>query len=162
MRQTGKALRGVPWTAGGSAGRSPTEHSCERRGTLQSDTGHVAYSPVDIAEKLSRFSEHWSPKTVARLNDYEIKVVKAQGEFTWHTHQLTDEMFLVTSGLLTIQLRDGNVALGPGQLFVVPRGVEHCPVADGEAHAVLIEPTGVVNTGDAGGPLTAVQDGSVA
>jgi len=122
----------------------------------------MAHSPVDIAEKLSMFSEYWSPKTVAWLNDYEIKVVKVQGEFTWHTHPDTDEMFLVTSGMLTIQLRDGNVALGPGQLFVVPRGVEHCPVADGEAHAVLIEPTGVVNTGDAGGSLTAVQDDSLA
>jgi mannose-6-phosphate isomerase-like protein (cupin superfamily) len=122
----------------------------------------VAHSPVDIAEKLSLFSEHWSPKTVARLNDYEIKVVKVQGEFTWHTHQDTDELFLVTSGQLTIQMRDGNVTLGPGQLFVVPRGVEHCPVTDGEAHAVLIEPTGVVNTGDAGGSLTAAYDDSLA
>jgi mannose-6-phosphate isomerase-like protein (cupin superfamily) len=109
----------------------------------------VAHSPVDIAENLSLIAEHWTPMTVARLNDYEIKVVKVQGEFTWHTHRDTDELFLVTDGRLTIQMHDGDVTLGPGQLFVVPRGVEHCPVADGEAHAVLIEPTGVVNTGDA-------------
>jgi mannose-6-phosphate isomerase-like protein (cupin superfamily) len=88
--------------------------------------------------------------TVERLNDYEIKVVKIQGEFVWHTHAETDELFLVTQGQLTIQMRDGNVTLQPGQLFVVPRGVDHCPLAEGEVHAVLIEPTGVAPTGDAG------------
>jgi len=114
----------------------------------------MAHRAVDIAEKLSLFSEHWSPRLVARLNDYEIKLVKLQGEFVWHSHANTDELFLVTSGELTIQLRDGNVTLGPGQLFVVPRGVEHCPLAEGEVHAVLIEPAGVVNTGDAAGSCT--------
>jgi 8-oxo-dGTP pyrophosphatase MutT (NUDIX family) len=83
-------------------------------------------------------------------------VVKVQGEFTWHFHHDTDELFLVTNGQLTIQMRDGNVTLGPGQLFVVPRGVEHCPITDGEVHAILIEPTGVVNTGDAGGPYISI------
>lgn len=121
----------------------------------------MTHSPIDIAEKLSLFSEHWSPKTVARLNDYEIKVVKVQGEFTWHIHDDTDELFIIINGQLTIQMRDGNVTLGPGQLFVVPRGVEHCPIADGEVHAMLIEPTGVVNTGDAGGSLTAAHDDSL-
>jgi mannose-6-phosphate isomerase-like protein (cupin superfamily) len=117
--------------------------------------------PLDIAEKLSLVSEHWSPKVVARLNDYEIKVVKLKGEFVWHTHDDTDELFLVIGGELTIQLRDGNVVLRPGQMYVVPRGVEHCPIADGEVHAVLIEPVGVVNTGDAGGALTAAYDDSL-
>jgi mannose-6-phosphate isomerase-like protein (cupin superfamily) len=121
----------------------------------------MAHEAIDIAEKLSRFSQYWSPKVVARLNDYEIKVVKAQGQFVWHTHEDTDELFLVVHGKLTIQLRDGNVVLGPGQLFVVPRGVEHCPVADGEVHAILIEPAGVTNTGDAGGPFTASKDTSL-
>jgi mannose-6-phosphate isomerase-like protein (cupin superfamily) len=116
---------------------------------------------VDIADKLSLVSKHWSPKVVARLNDYEIKVVKLQGEFVWHTHGDTDELFLVVSGELRIQLRDGDVVLRPGQLFVVPRGIEHCPIADGEVHAVLIEPVGVVNTGDAGGALTATYDDSL-
>jgi mannose-6-phosphate isomerase-like protein (cupin superfamily) len=116
---------------------------------------------VDIADKLSLVSKHWSPKVVARLNDYEIKVVKLQGEFVWHTHDDTDELFLVVSGELRIQLRDGDVVLRPGQLFVVPRGIEHCPIADGEVHAVLIEPVGVVNTGDAGGALTATYDDSL-
>jgi mannose-6-phosphate isomerase-like protein (cupin superfamily) len=117
---------------------------------------------VDLAERLTRFSDQWSPKVIARLNDYEIKLVKLEGEFVWHTHQDTDELFLVIDGDLTIQLRDGNVTLGPGQLFVVPRGVEHRPIADGEVHAMLIEPTGVVNTGDAGGELTAMYDDSLA
>lgn len=118
--------------------------------------------PIDLAEKLSSFSEHWSPKVVARLNDYEIKVVKVRGEFVWHTHDDTDELLLVIDGELTIQLRDGDVTLRPGQLFVVPRGVEHCPVAEGEVRAVLIEPVGVVNTGNAGGSLTAAYDDSLA
>jgi mannose-6-phosphate isomerase-like protein (cupin superfamily) len=115
-------------------------------------------APVDLAEVLSRFSEHWSPKTVARLNDYEIKLVKLQGEFIWHAHQDTDELFLVIDGRLTIQLRDGDVELTRGQLYVVPRGVEHCPVTEGEVRALLIEPASVVNTGDAGGPLTATPE----
>jgi mannose-6-phosphate isomerase-like protein (cupin superfamily) len=117
---------------------------------------------VDIAEKFSLFSEHWTPKVVAQLNDYEIKLVRIKGEFVWHTHEDTDELFLVIDGVLTIQLRDGDVTLRPGQLFVVPRGVEHCPIADGEVQAMLIEPSGVVNTGDAGGALTAVRDDSLA
>jgi mannose-6-phosphate isomerase-like protein (cupin superfamily) len=116
---------------------------------------------VDIREKLSLFSEHWSPKLVARLNDYEVKVVKLKGEFVWHTHDDTDELFLVIEGDLTIQLRDGDVQLREGQLYVVPRGVEHCPVADGEVAVMLIEPTGVVNTGNAGGDMTAVLDHSL-
>lgn len=116
---------------------------------------------VDIADKLSHVSEQWSPKVIARLNDYEIKVVKVQGEFVWHSHADTDELFLVVDGELTIQMRDRAVVLRPGQLYVVPRGVEHCPRADGEVHAVLMEPTGVVNTGEAGGPLTAPYDDSL-
>jgi mannose-6-phosphate isomerase-like protein (cupin superfamily) len=116
---------------------------------------------VDIREKLSLFSEHWSPKVVARLNDYEIKVVKLKGEFVWHSHDDTDELFLVIEGDLTIQLREGDVHLREGQLYVVPRGVEHRPVADGEVAVMLVEPEGVVNTGDAGGDLTATYDDSL-
>jgi mannose-6-phosphate isomerase-like protein (cupin superfamily) len=116
---------------------------------------------VDLRDKLSLFSEHWSPKVVATLNDYEVKVVKVKGEFVWHSHADTDELFLVLDGTLTIRLPDGDVALGPGQLFVVPRGVEHCPVAAEEASVVLVEPAGVVNTGEAGGHLTAVRDTSL-
>ncbi|MCP3821227.1 cupin domain-containing protein [Streptomyces sp. A3M-1-3] len=109
---------------------------------------------VNIEEQLSRFSDHWAQRTVAAVNDYEVKLAKVQGEFVWHTHEDTDEFFLVVSGRLTIQLRDRDVVLGPGELFVVPRGVEHCPVAEEETAIMLFEPTGVVNTGDAGGPLT--------
>ncbi len=120
--------------------------------------------PVDLADKLALFSEHWSPKVVARLNDYEIKVVKLAGEFVWHDHAGTDELFFVIEDRLTIQLRDPDerrVTLRPGQLYVVPRGVEHRPVADGEVAALLIEPTGTVNTGEAGGGLTATYDDSL-
>ncbi len=121
----------------------------------------MTYQPVDLAERLSNFTDHWSPKVVAKLNDYEIKVVKVQGEFVWHTHDDTDELFLVLQGCLTIQLRDGDVVLNPGQLYVVPRGVEHCPIAQGEVHALLLEPAGVVNTGDVGGGLTATYGDSL-
>lgn len=122
----------------------------------------MSHHPIDIAEKLGQVSQLWSPKVVARLNDYEIKVVRLQGEFVWHRHEDTDELFLVVRGELTIQLRDGDVVVRPGQMYVVPRGVEHCPRADGEVHAVLVEPSGVVNTGDAGGPMTAPYDDSLA
>jgi mannose-6-phosphate isomerase-like protein (cupin superfamily) len=122
----------------------------------------MAPESVDLAAKLDQISEPWSPKVVARLNDYEVKVVKLHGEFVWHSHEDTDELFLVLQGELTIELRDGDVVLGAGQLFVVPRGVEHRPVASGEVQAVLIEPAGVVNTGAAGGPLTADHDDPLA
>ena len=114
----------------------------------------MADDVVDLNAKFEKFSEHWSPKVVARLNDYEVKLVRIEGEFVWHSHQDTDELFLVLAGELTIQLRDRSVTLGPGQLYVVPRGVEHCPRADGEVKAMLLEPAGVINTGDAGGDLT--------
>jgi mannose-6-phosphate isomerase-like protein (cupin superfamily) len=117
--------------------------------------------PVDLADKLGLFSEHWSPKVVARLNDYEIKLAKLKGEFVWHTHDDTDELFLVIDGDLTIQLRDGDVVVRPGQLYVVPRGTEHCPIAEGDVAVMLIEPEGVVNTGSAGGDLTATYDDSL-
>ncbi|MEV0368624.1 cupin domain-containing protein [Streptomyces sp. NPDC050636] len=110
--------------------------------------------PVNLAEKLSLFSELWSQRKIADLNDYEVKLAKLHGEFVWHTHEDTDELFLVISGRLTIQLRDGDVVLAPGELFVVPRGVEHCPKADEETAILLLEPTGTLNTGDAGGART--------
>ncbi|KOG49162.1 cupin domain-containing protein [Streptomyces decoyicus] len=108
--------------------------------------------PVNIADKLSQFTDLWSQKKIADVNDYEVKLAKLKGEFVWHTHEDTDELFLVISGRLTLQLRDGDVVLGPGELYVVPRGVEHCPVADEETAILLLEPTGTLNTGDAGGP----------
>ncbi|MDP9091787.1 MAG: cupin domain-containing protein [Actinomycetota bacterium] len=110
----------------------------------------------NLDELLGRFSEQWSPKKIAELNDYEIKLVKIRGEFVWHEHPDTDELFLVLRGTLTIQLEDRDVVLSSGELFVVPKGVPHCPKADEEVSAMLIEPRGVVNTGDAGGSMTAV------
>lgn len=112
---------------------------------------------VNLAEKLAGFDEYFSPKIVGGLNDHKVEVVKAKGEFVWHSHPDTDDFFLVLAGRLTIQLRDRDVELAPGELFVVPRGVEHCPRADEEAHVLLIEPIGTPNTGDAGGELTATE-----
>ena len=103
---------------------------------------------VNLAEKFARFSDHWSPKVVAAFDDYEVKVVKLQGEFVWHSHNQEDELFLVVDGNLTIRLRDRDIDLGPGELFVVPRGVEHQPVAENECRVLLIERRGVINTGD--------------
>jgi mannose-6-phosphate isomerase-like protein (cupin superfamily) len=119
-------------------------------------------SAIDLATKFESFSEQWSPKVIARLNDYEVKLVRMEGEFIWHSHPDTDEIFIVVDGDLTIQLRDGDVRLSAGQLFVIPRGVEHCPLTRGEVRAMIIEPSGVENTGDAGGPRTAVYDDSLA
>jgi mannose-6-phosphate isomerase-like protein (cupin superfamily) len=116
---------------------------------------------INLDERFSHFTEQWSPKVVARLNDYEVKVVRLQGEFVWHEHADTDELFLVLGGELTIELHDGDVRLGPGELYVVPKGVEHRPRAAGEVRAVLIEPRGVVNTGNAGGERTAGYDDSL-
>ncbi|WP_309104716.1 cupin domain-containing protein [Microbacterium sp.] len=108
---------------------------------------------VDAA--LAAISEHWQPHRLTSINDYDVKVVKLQGEFVWHTHPDTDELFMVVRGELTIQLRDRDVVLGPNDVFVVPKGVEHCPKAADEVHAILFEPKGTVNTGDAGGVMTA-------
>ena len=104
---------------------------------------------LNIAHLLTRFSDHWSQRTIGSLNDYEIKLAKLLGEFIWHSHPETDEMFLVISGTLNIQLRDRDVIVKPGELFVVPQGVEHNPKADEEVSVLLLEPKGVVNTGDA-------------
>jgi mannose-6-phosphate isomerase-like protein (cupin superfamily) len=106
---------------------------------------------VNLQEQFARFDDHWSPKIVASVNDYDVKLVKVRGEFVWHQHDATDEVFLVTAGQLRIQLQDrDDVVLNAGELFVVPRGVRHRPVAAEEAHLVLLEPHATVNSGDAG------------
>jgi mannose-6-phosphate isomerase-like protein (cupin superfamily) len=110
---------------------------------------------VNLAEKIGLLDTPFTPGIVGYLNDYKLVAVKVLGEFVWHTHEETDDFFLVLQGHLTIQLRDRDVELDAGELFVVPRGVEHCPRADEETHVLLIEPRGTVNTGDAGGELTA-------
>lgn len=104
---------------------------------------------IDLAAKLAMFSDYFSPKIVASFNGHDVMVVKLKGEFVWHSHPDTDDFFLVLKGRLTIQLRDGEVHLGPGELYVVPKGVEHRPVAAEEVHLLLIEPAGTPNTGDA-------------
>ena len=105
--------------------------------------------PINLAAKLAMFSEHFAPKIVASFNGHDVMVVKLKGEFVWHSHPDTDDFFLVLKGRLTIQLRDGEVHLGPGELYIVAKGVEHRPVADEEVHLLLIEPAGTPNTGDA-------------
>ena len=110
---------------------------------------------ANLDDELALVGEHWSPRTVGRLNGYELKVVKAQGEFVWHAHADTDEVFLVLDGELTIDLPDTSVVLGPHDTVTVPRGVQHRPRAERETTLLLVEPADVVNTGDAGGGLTA-------
>jgi len=103
---------------------------------------------INLADKLSTFWEHYKPRTVAQFNGNDVMVVKVKGPFLWHKHDETDDFFFVLKGRVTIQMREGDVTLSAGEMFVVPRGVEHCPVADDEAHLLLIEPTGTPNTGD--------------
>ena len=116
------------------------------------------YLPINLGAKLAKFNDHYAPRVIAEMNDYQFKLVKIQGEFVWHRHADTDEVFLVIDGEMRIDFRDGDVTLKSGEMFVVPRGVEHKPYAQGECKLMLIEPRGVVNTGDAGGPLTAKDD----
>lgn len=108
----------------------------------------MEYLPVNLQEKFSKFSELWQPKIIAQMNDYHFKIAKVQGEFVWHHHTDTDEVFLVVNGRLEIHFRDGAITLNEGEMFVVPKGVEHKPVAQEECHILLVEPAGTVNTGD--------------
>src|SRR5262245_4939119 len=103
--------------------------------------------PANLAQKRSTFSEHWQPRVIGQLNGHDIMVVKVKGEFVWHQHDETDDFFLVLKGHLTIRMHDGNVELSAGDVFVVPKSVQHCPAAAEEAHLLLIEPTGTPNTG---------------
>lgn len=103
---------------------------------------------INLAERLSTFTEHWQPRTIGEFNGHDVMVAKVKGEFVWHKHDDTDDFFLVLKGRVTIHMRTEKVTLGPGEMFVVPKGVEHCPVAEEESHILLIEPTGTPNTGD--------------
>lgn len=116
------------------------------------------YYPINFKEKFGKFAEHWTPKVIAEMNDYQFKLVKLQGDFVWHDHDWTDETFIVLDGSMSIEFRDGKVELTAGEMFVVPKGVEHKPYAEEECHVLVIEPHGVVNTGEAGGELTAPND----
>jgi mannose-6-phosphate isomerase-like protein (cupin superfamily) len=103
---------------------------------------------INLAEKLSTFSEHWQPRVIGQFNGHDVMVVKIKGEFVWHQHDDTDDFFLVLKGNITIRMDDGDVALSPGEVFVVPKGVQHCPVAEEDAQILLIEPTGTPNNGN--------------
>jgi mannose-6-phosphate isomerase-like protein (cupin superfamily) len=117
-----------------------------------------SYTAINFLNKFAKFSEHWSPKVIAEMNDYQFKLVKFQGAFVWHDHKHTDEVFIVVSGEMDIEFRDGVARVSTGEMFVVPQGVEHRTRATHECHALIVEPRGVVNTGDAGGELTAASD----
>ena len=116
------------------------------------------YTAVNLAHKFGLFEQQWQPRVVAEMNDYQFKLVKLQGDFIWHHHPDTDETFMVIDGVLRIDFRDGAVQLGAGEMFVVPKGVEHKPYAEREVKLLLIEPRGVPNTGDQGGERTAQND----
>jgi mannose-6-phosphate isomerase-like protein (cupin superfamily) len=118
----------------------------------------MEFKPINLKEKLGKFSDHWSPKIIAQMNDYHFKLVKFQGDFVWHSHADTDEVFIALDGEMSIEFRDGKVELKPGGLFVVPKGVEHKPYAEKECKIMLVEPVGTSNTGDAGGDLTAEEN----
>lgn len=113
---------------------------------------------INFKQKLGLFSEHWSPKIIAQLNDYHFKLAKIQGEFVWHSHPETDEVFIVIEGEFEMHLADKTLTLGAGEMCVIPKGVQHRPVAEHECAILLVEPAGTVNTGDAGGELTAAHD----
>lgn len=113
---------------------------------------------INFAAKLALFDDRWQPRVIAQMNDYQFKLVKIEGDFVWHSHADTDETFIVLAGRLRIDFRDGSVHLGPGEMYVVRRGVEHKPFAEGEVRMLLVEPCGVRNTGDQGGERTAAND----
>ena len=114
--------------------------------------------PVNFKEKLAKFTERWSPRVVAEMNDYQFKLAKIEGEFIWHAHADTDEAFIVLQGEMTLELRDQSVLLRAGEMYIVPKGIEHRPIALRECSIMLVEPRGVVNTGDEGGVYTAPND----
>jgi mannose-6-phosphate isomerase-like protein (cupin superfamily) len=114
----------------------------------------MSQEAINLSEKLARFDEQWSPRIIAQMNDYHFKLAKIQGEFVWHSHPETDEVFIVIDGSMAIQLRDREIPLRAGEMYVVPKGVEHKPVAPEECHILLVEPVGTLNTGDAGGERT--------
>ena len=113
---------------------------------------------INLKEKLSKFSEHWTPKIIAEMNDYQFKLVKIKGDFVWHDHADTDEVFIVLEGKMTIEFEDETVELNEGDMYVVPKGIQHKPYAENECKVLLVEPRGVVNTGNTEGDLTASND----
>lgn len=116
------------------------------------------FNAINFKEKLTKFTAHWSPKVIAEMNNYQFKLAKIKGEFVWHDHKDTDEVFMVIAGSMKIDFRDGSVSLSEGEMFVVPKGYEHKPYAEEECQILIIEPRGVVNTGESEGNLTAEND----
>jgi mannose-6-phosphate isomerase-like protein (cupin superfamily) len=119
---------------------------------------NMTYQAINLGQKFGLFNEQWQPKVIAEMNDYQFKVVKLQGDFVWHDHKDTDETFIVIDGVLRIDFRDGSVRVAAGEMFIVPKGVEHKPYAEREVKLMLIEPRGVLNTGHEGGARTARND----
>jgi len=119
---------------------------------------NINYQTINLNEKFSKFNERWSPKVIGEMNDYQFKVVKIEGDFVWHDHQDTDEVFIVLAGEMFIDFRDGQVKVSQGEMFIVPKGTEHKPFATQECHIMLVEPRGIVNNGDTKSALTAVND----
>ena len=118
----------------------------------------IAMVKINFQEKFTKFSEHWTPKVIAEMNDYQFKLAKVKGEFIWHNHSHTDEVFIVIEGLLKIEFAEQTIELNAGEMYVVPKGVHHKPYSDEECKILLVEPKGVVNTGQASGDLTAQND----
>jgi len=116
------------------------------------------YLPINLNEKLTLFTDHWAPKIIAQMNDYHFKLVKFQGNFVWHEHHDTDEVFMILDGEMSIQFKDGNVMLKKGEMFVVPKGMTHKTCAEKECKIMLIEPAGTINTGETGGDMTAPEE----
>ena len=148
----------------GQWGYEPARYSQQRIASLDTTDyyypgtrGNLMNEVVNLQVKLAGIAAHWTPGVVAEVNDYQVKLVKIQGEFVWHSHPETDELFLVVAGSMCIRLRDRDVELAEGELFVVPKGVEHKPVARDECHVLLLEPVGTVNTGDNPGEMTVAE-----
>ncbi|SFF99125.1 Mannose-6-phosphate isomerase, cupin superfamily [Halobacillus alkaliphilus] len=118
----------------------------------------MEHFPINLNEKFTKFNDRWSPKVIGEMNDYQFKLVKVQGGFVWHSHENTDEVFFVVKGHMVIEFRDGEVELSDGEMYIVPRGVEHKPYAEEECQIMLVEPKGVTNTGEAESDLTAEND----
>lgn len=118
----------------------------------------MKYTPINFEDKFTKFSKHWTPKVIAEMNDYQFKLVKILGDFTWHDHKDTDEVFMVLTGEMEIEFRDGKVTISEGEMYVVPQGVEHKPYAKNECKILIIEPRGVINTGETESDLQAEND----
>jgi mannose-6-phosphate isomerase-like protein (cupin superfamily) len=143
---------------GEGAADPKTCHRNRYNRTINRTEGHMKYQAINFGRKFGLFDEQWQPKVIAEMNDYQFKIARLEGDFIWHDHKDTDETFIVIEGMLRIDFRDGAVELSAGEMFVVPKGVEHKPYAEGEVKLLLIEPRGVLNTGHEGGDRTAQND----